>query len=199
MNPIPLSAPDGTVFTYACGVCRRIQSTGHMLVRHTDECVASIADGAKRGAEACCVCRACKAPLAEDDGFFTCKSCSAIQEVKNETARAVLEEESRARDAETRAKAKSYDAAICLRHEMSGISENTWCAGWMSGLEYMLWGTMVSDDPFDDEEGFGVLRFDRAKLRALSERAGGWWVWNTTTRFVTLEEWATLRQAKEPA
>jgi hypothetical protein len=33
-----------------------------------------------------------------------------------------------------------------LRKLMSGISEDYWCAGWLSGLEYTLWDAVTGSE-----------------------------------------------------
>jgi hypothetical protein len=61
---------------------------------------------------------------------------------------------------------------------MSDISEDCYCAGWMSGNEYRLWRAVA--DPSDDL-GYGMQTIDRSNVRALqhlSDRAGGWIYWH---------------------
>lgn len=77
-------------------------------------------------------------------------------------------------------------AQIGLIALMTGISEECWCAGWMSGLEYDLWQAKRGMS-----YGQGVIT-DRQSdlLRLLSEEAGGWWRWTEDgPQFVPLDEW----------
>lgn len=79
-----------------------------------------------------------------------------------------------------------------LAREMSEISEQAFCAGWMEGLEHFLWeivnggprkyGRIVVSDP------------QIARLRALSDRVRGW-VWfngEAEEELVDLERWQRL-------
>ena len=51
--PIPLAAPDGTVYAYACGTCHNVHATSH---QRPSADVARLAAGYLRAAERCCVC-----------------------------------------------------------------------------------------------------------------------------------------------
>lgn len=77
------------------------------------------------------------------------------------------------------------DALVSL---MSDISEDCYCAGWMSGLESDLWARMVGDLPpaYGQSE---VAKDDLNRLRELSNMAGGFWVWNDGNEFVSLDFW----------
>lgn len=54
---------------------------------------------------------------------------------------------------------KNPRVACELAALMSDISEDRWCAGWLIGLEFILW----------DEKDPACM--------ALSEKCGGWWAW----------------------
>lgn len=92
---------------------------------------------------------------------------------------------------------------------MSRISEDAWCAGWNSGLEYDLWAIMTGR--ITNRFGFGpVDERTLKKLRALHEKIGGWVIWvshpdqedgieageevwsGTGNYFVTNEEWVPM-------
>jgi len=82
--------------------------------------------------------------------------------------------------------------ADLLRKLMSEISEEYWCAGWLGGLEYMLWDTVTGKrkDICSLEE--------IEQLKYLSEKCGGWIIWYdqaTDERFVPIEEWLRLYEA----
>jgi hypothetical protein len=75
---------------------------------------------------------------------------------------------------------------------MSGISESAYCAGWMHGLEYALWHLLAT----------GQTRYGRSKvtveelarLRILSEKCGGWIVFDDLNEetFIPLNEWLRI-------
>jgi hypothetical protein len=85
--------------------------------------------------------------------------------------------------------------ARLLYQKMSAISEDSWCAGWLSGNEYALWEILHGDR---HEYGWGDVRYeDLEELRILSEHARGW-IWTGpdkeyTPQLVTLEEWESIR------
>lgn len=75
-DPIPLRAPDGTVYAYACGVCRNVAAPFVDMGRRGAE---SIADGAAESfdaARSCCQsCRTCHVGrIDSDDGL--CMFCA---------------------------------------------------------------------------------------------------------------------------
>ena len=69
---------------------------------------------------------------------------------------------------------------------MTGISEEYYCAGWMSGLEYDLW--LIEPG---SHYGQGVITERQAALlRLLSEECDGWWHWTADgAKFIRLEKW----------
>ena len=80
-----------------------------------------------------------------------------------------------------------------LRKLMSGISEDYWCAGWLSGLEYTLWDAVTGKrkNVCSSEE--------IEQLRYLSEKCGGWIIWDQQAkdeRFVPIDEWLRLYDAR---
>ena len=92
---------------------------------------------------------------------------------------------------------EAEDAAEALAIHMSNISEDYYCAGWLCGLEFTLWAMVQGGDR---RFGLGTVTEDEiATLRSLSERAGGWIVWDddhdplkSGRAFVTHEEWAVM-------
>jgi hypothetical protein len=80
-------------------------------------------------------------------------------------------------------------AADHLLLVMEEISEEEWCAGWMEGLERILWER--TRDPRRADQSTQLLR----ELAALAD---GWWVWanvpleEPSRRFVPLAEWEPL-------
>jgi hypothetical protein len=92
------------------------------------------------------------------------------------------------RFADTEAVRKAGDA---LREEMESTSEECMCAGWIYSLEHILWDAIESG-----QTTWGNGTIDTAYLRELSDRCGGWWVWDEEVgqpRFVSLATWAKIR------
>lgn len=85
-------------------------------------------------------------------------------------------------------------AKLALRRCMEQISEDYWCAGWMSSLEYELWGWVIAwrENP-DPKSG------DAMTLNFLATQAGGWWKWNNDfpdgLELVPLDEWERQYEA----
>ena len=71
MRPIPLAAPDGTVYAYACGLCRNVHAGSTQIPRAE---VARLAEEYLRAAEKCCVCD-CGAPAQRGSWRRLCKAC----------------------------------------------------------------------------------------------------------------------------
>src|SRR4051812_21843373 len=79
-----------------------------------------------------------------------------------------------------------------LAAAMSDLSESGFHAGWLSGLEYDLWRLLlVGGISYGQHE---VSPEDIARLRALSEKCGGWIVFDDEKEeiFVHLTEWQKL-------
>jgi hypothetical protein len=85
-------------------------------------------------------------------------------------------------------------AALGLLGLMTGISEEYWCAGWMSGLEYDLWrieaGKGYGQGSITDRQGL--------LLRELSAECDGWWYWDKDKgpKFIRMDAW--LKKIKAP-
>lgn len=76
-------------------------------------------------------------------------------------------------------------AALGLLGLMLGISEEFWCAGWMTGLEHDLW-----EAPAGKSYGMGTISERQATLlKLLSEECDGWWWWNDGPKFIRLDTW----------
>lgn len=76
---------------------------------------------------------------------------------------------------------------------MRDLSEHCYCAGWLHWIEYDLWG-FLTNGPGDYGQG-DITQGVIDRLRALSERCGGWWTWvdgDDEERFVTSQEWAAM-------
>jgi hypothetical protein len=80
------------------------------------------------------------------------------------------------------------EAAIALYELMSDISEECWCAGWMSGTEYRLW-QLVEGDP---DRSWGMEKVSHGNiqlLKDLRDRSKGWWKWDENPEFIGLDQW----------
>lgn len=72
---------------------------------------------------------------------------------------------------------------------MSDLSEETYCAGWLVDLEFLLWETVVGRH--DSYGRFPLTEGEIRRLKELSEAGGGWIVFDAATRetWVPFEEW----------
>lgn len=83
-------------------------------------------------------------------------------------------------------------AAEMLRLLMSDLSESCWCAGWIGGAEYALWGMVLGDDRAWGRDTVDL--YDVLVLGALARRAGGWWRFDDDLGdevFVPMADWLT--------
>ena len=99
--PIPLAAPDGTVYAYACGRCHNVCAGSTMRPRADVEALAS---SYHRRAARCCVCD-CGAPVDPVVWNHKCRPCADRERV----------------EAEARAEARRADLAA------RGVQECPWC------------------------------------------------------------------------
>jgi hypothetical protein len=77
MNPIPLTAPDGRVYAYACGQCHRVGGGSSLLgVTETDGPVPVLVRASLCDATSCCTCRDCGDRLAVGGWGGYCDLCS---------------------------------------------------------------------------------------------------------------------------
>jgi hypothetical protein len=83
--------------------------------------------------------------------------------------------------------------AALLVKVMSGISEESWCAGWMRNLEYMLWDVVTGRRE-------GICSPDEIEqLKYLSEKCGGWIIWDEQAkgkRFIPMPDWLRLYEER---
>ncbi|MEH2357546.1 hypothetical protein [Nostoc sp.] len=75
-----------------------------------------------------------------------------------------------------------------LKQMMSSFSERMWSAGWLSGLEFLLWKKVrsCSDDL--------TLR-EIADFNFYAGLAGGWWTWDKNQKcevFLELSKWLEI-------
>lgn len=87
-------------------------------------------------------------------------------------------------------------AAIALMMLMSGISEQSFAAGWAVNLEYELWQCTHQEPPWNDRlpEDRRITARQCTLLRLLSEECDGWWMYppdqpGAPAQFVSLADW----------
>lgn len=80
-----------------------------------------------------------------------------------------------------------------LLHRMKEYSEDYHCAGWLGGLEFLLWETPAADDGSPSAKR---LRNLVPELRTLAEIADGWWLYEDETHpntrgpvFIPMPRW----------
>lgn len=197
MNPIPLRHKR-RVYAWACGRCGKVGSGSSCGLGYdsdkTAERVKANADNSKRYASWCCLCRDCEAAELVGETYGLCPTCQAKEDKRMAEVGAKDRAQTAIRDAHNAAAIAAAggdpDAAAMLRALMSDLSEDCWCAGWLSDCEHSLWG-FVTDGP--GEWGLrDVEQRDIDELRSLSKKAGGWWTWNDAldgNAFVPMAEW----------
>jgi hypothetical protein len=208
MNAIPLAGPDGTVYAYACGRCRRVaRGISRMVDTYDDEIVADMAEHSRADAESCCTCQKCKG-VREGAGLFgasfLCAACEAadapLREARIAEARKRIEALVERNIAAIAEVGRSVSTAVALRRLMSDMSEEHCCAGWLDGTEYVLWSMVQGGDT---KWGFGEVRPESiADLRRLSEAVQGWWRWDDDAGgkvFVPIDEWLRIYEAHKSA
>lgn len=83
-----------------------------------------------------------------------------------------------------------------LLHRMQDYSEDYHCAGWLSGLEFLLWEGRSDEGASPSAQARSEMR---GELHALARIAGGWWVYDDETQpdesgpvFITTERWLQI-------
>src|SRR5690349_9524264 len=97
MTPIPLTAPNGTLYGYACGVCHHMRA-GAETLGYPDGPVPSIVAASLREATECCTCYCGGALTLEGE----CERCGPSEPIDAATMLADLEAERAAERADTR-------------------------------------------------------------------------------------------------
>lgn len=185
---------------WACGHCFNVSAATQVLGIASKTTRGELAELSKKSADDCCLCSGC-GKVTGPALFGGCEPCRAERERQREER---WEAERPAREAESQAyqaalaKAKDRDAAVRLYEYMSEISDDVYSAGWLLGLEGILWrqmqGVTEAKEAIEDWNGNDTgLRF--SELRRLSAKAGGWWMRTPehSARFVTLDEWQEMQ------
>ena len=104
-----------------------------------------------------------------------------------------------------KALAQKYAQQLLLM-EMSDLSESIWCAGWLFGLEYIVWGFVLQRVnkqkvifTSEDQDEYLKKRYQLHlealdRIIELAENADGWWIGgsaatNFNQQFVSTTEW----------
>jgi len=91
--------------------------------------------------------------------------------------------------------------ARLLARLMSDLSEEHWCAGWMSNCEYALWSDMTGRE-VRGRMGWGLSKEEVEELRVAHELAEGWIMWSDElgeTVYLPTEEWLAHLASMEDA
>lgn len=82
-------------------------------------------------------------------------------------------------------------AREALRIEMENFSENYHCAGWLMGLEFLLWERVLALSEPDNTHKLP----EAYTCKLLAEAAHGWWHWPRDSRaqeFIAMPDWLAL-------
>ncbi|MGA7239456.1 MAG: hypothetical protein WBY44_27490 [Bryobacteraceae bacterium] len=176
MNSYELLRPDGVGSgVWACGECQK----PHLIAWRADK---PVPDLNMKAAEECCAphnCHYCGQPTERDSSVqYQRVHDSCLPKYEPPPPHPSM----------------ANPFARLLYEKMSAISEDFWCAGWLSGNEYALWDILHGDQ---HDYGFGVVAYeDLDELRILSEHANGW-IWTGrgrehTPQLVTFTRWYAL-------
>ena len=176
MNSYELLRPDGTgTGVWACGKCQK----PHVVAWRANK---PVAESNKKAADGCCAprnCHYCGQPTERDwSGQFQWAHDGCVPKYEPPPPHPSM----------------ASPFARLLYEKMSAISEDMWCAGWLSGNEYALWRILHSDS---HEYGLGLVAYaDLEELRVLSEHANGW-IWTGrgmehTPQLVPFAQWHAL-------
>ncbi len=112
-------------------------------------------------------------------------------------APALAAEVRRLREENERLRAKvTTRAREQLKQLLSDLSEEHWCAGWLTDWEFMTWSILLRFEaaPHDGEHtgNFKMEPWAIKRLRELADDAGGWIVWSDAAEgetFIPMDEW----------
>lgn len=84
-----------------------------------------------------------------------------------------------------------------LADYMSELSEEAYCAGWMTDLEFDLWECLTTNR--NTYSRLTVTDIHRTRLRQLSDACGGWIVFDDKNgeSFIPLPEWIKIYDDKK--
>lgn len=82
MRPIPLAAPDGQIYAYACSHCRHVAggSSSLMFPPKIDGPHRELVESSHRGATNCCICHSCGMLVELETWGIRCADCQRADE-----------------------------------------------------------------------------------------------------------------------
>jgi hypothetical protein len=86
---------------------------------------------------------------------------------------------------------KENPKARLLARLMGDLSEDYFCAGWLTGCEYALWADLTGAE-VKGQKGWGISVEEKEELRVAHELAGGWIVWSNEVQdraYLPTDEW----------
>lgn len=221
MKPFPLKNDEGLIYLYGCGLCHNVIPGGWSSSRRSMPHSVEISFSK---ASQCCLCQDCGQVVEETGCGNRCPECEKKNDAEMEAEIEAYRAARAPKEAELAATvlvSKDPHAAACLRYLMREISEDSWCAGWMSGLEYELWEAVLEAKgrPLVEQQSWGgenavrpveegeaghamalyglspIADHEAKELLRLHLAAGGWWVWDAVLigeKFVSTEQWRDL-------
>lgn len=185
MNSIPLSAPDGPTYAYACGACKRVY-VGYGAVL-TDR----VADS-RVLATKCCLCLDCKAALSDHYKGSPSAICTPCHQKR--------------RDAEAAAqlkrveKALNPEAALELLEEMESYCRDSYGNDWLDDIEFDLHESVEAVLSSGSQSHLYRCHGTQVRMSDLRKACSGWWTRSDSddeARFVTTAEWQDLVAARQ--
>lgn len=82
------------------------------------------------------------------------------------------------------------DSQWDLYDRMSEISEERYCAGWVTGNEYDIWDALQQGAPSPENHQMSLRLLRRCQV--LSEEISGWIYWDTGPKFVPMPQWLAM-------
>lgn len=170
------------------------------MLRNKPKDVQELAESHRSMAESCCQCHRCNGLiLAKHFGSMHCGKCARIIAKEMEQTRAEYQAKEAVSASILEARLQTTVdrvSALALRDLMSRISEEHYCAGWLSGLEFTLYGMMHGDS-----RAFGmgdVSTEDVTQLWTLHQRCGGWWYYDKEhgEMFILTHDWLKMLREK---
>lgn len=180
MNSIPLSAPDGTVYAYACGECQLVPWGSYDRTGATT--VTARAATSKLTADKCCLCSDCK--VVKIKGFGPCPACLKRSLAEDEAVQLKRVE-----------KALNPEAALELLEEMGSYCRTHWGDNEPDDIEYAIHCDLEAMLSSLSGREYDTPRL----LDDLRTAAGGWWTRQDgdEPRFVTTAEWQEILTARQ--
>lgn len=186
MNSIPLTAPDGTVYAYACGECKRVPWGSYD--RTGKATAAEDAARSKLVADKCCLCSDCK--VVQIKGHGPCPAC--FEQIAKEEAAAQLKRVE---------KSLNPEAALELLKEMETYCSDSYYGNdWIEDIEFDLHESVEAVLSSGSQSNLYRGHGTQVRMSDLRDTCGGWWTKGDSDdepRFVTTAEWLDLVAARQ--